>query len=83
MESAFLNFVRLVVTGDVDDVARSVAASRALVTASLDVGATRQEASTFFLADISHYVYGGDTALHLAAAAFRRCGEGPTHGASV
>ena len=72
MESAFLNFVRLVVTGDVDDVARSVAASRALVTASLDVGATRQEASTFFLADISHYVYGGDTALHLAAAAFRR-----------
>src|SRR4030095_1030210 len=26
----------------------------------------------FFFADIAHYLYGGDTALHLAAAAFRR-----------
>ena len=72
VESAFLDFVRLVVSGDIDDVARRVAASRALATASMDAGATRHEASTFFLADIAHYVYGGDTALHLAAAAFRR-----------
>ena len=72
VESAFLDFVRLVVAGDIDDVARRLAASRALATASLDVSATRQEASTFFLTDISHYVYVGDTALHVAAAAFRR-----------
>ncbi len=36
------------------------------------VGATRQDASTFFFADIAHYLYPGDTALHMAAAAFRR-----------
>ncbi len=71
-KSPFLDFVRLVVAGDVDDVARRLAASRSLATASLAAGATRKNASTFFLADISHYVYGGDTALHLAAAAFRR-----------
>jgi ankyrin repeat protein len=36
------------------------------------VGATRQQASSFFYADIAHYLYAGDTALHMAAAAFRR-----------
>ena len=37
-----------------------------------EVGATRQEAETFFYADIAHYLYAGDTALHMAAAAFNR-----------
>jgi hypothetical protein len=72
VEPRFLDFIRLVVAGEIDEVGRHLAASRALATTSLDVGATRQAASTFFLADISHYVYCGDTALHLAAAAFRR-----------
>ena len=72
VEPAFLDFVRLVVAGDVDDVARRLAARPPLAAASLEVGATRQEASTFFLTDIAHYVYVGDTALHIAAAAFRR-----------
>ena len=27
---------------------------------------------TFFFTDIAHYLYQGDTALHMAAAAFRR-----------
>jgi len=71
-DSRFIDFVRLVVAGDIGEVGRRLADNRALATASLTVGATRQEASTFFLADISHYVYAGDTALHLAAAAFRR-----------
>ena len=72
MEPAFLDFVRLVVAGDFDEVARRLAASPALATTSLEVGATRQEASTFFFTDIAHYVYAADTALHMAAAAFRR-----------
>ncbi len=72
METASLDFFRLVVAGNIDDVARRLTASRALATASLDAGATRQDAATFFLPDIAHYVYRGDTALHLAAAAFRR-----------
>jgi len=37
-----------------------------------EVGATRQDASTYFFSEIAHYLYAGDTALHMAAAAFRR-----------
>jgi Ankyrin repeats (3 copies)/Ankyrin repeat len=70
--SVFLDFVRVVVDGDIDQVSRRLAGSPALATTSSDVGATRQEASTFFFADIAHYLYAGDTALHMAAAAFRR-----------
>jgi len=70
--SVFLDFVRVVVNGDIDQVSRRLAGNPALATTSSDVGATRQEASAFFFADIAHYLYGGDTALHMAAAAFRR-----------
>ena len=72
VKSAFLDFVRLVVSGETDDVSRSLAASPAFATAPSDVGATRQDASTFFFSEIAHYIYAGDTALHMAAAAFRR-----------
>ena len=72
MTPAFLDFVRLVVAGDIDQVSRRLAASAALATVAADVGATRQQASTFFFADIAHYLYAGDTALHMAAAGFRR-----------
>lgn len=71
-ESPFLDFVRLVASGSLDLVVRRLAADPALATASADVGATRREASAFFLTEISHHVYRGDTALHVAAAAFRR-----------
>ena len=33
-------------------------------------GATRQEAKAYFFDAIMHYAYGGDTALHMAAAAY-------------
>lgn len=72
MISAFPDFVRVVVDGDVDQVSRRLAGNPGLATTPSDVGATRQEASTFFFADIAHYLYAGDTALHMAAAAWRR-----------
>jgi len=72
MAPGFLDFIRAVVDGDVDEVSRSLARSRALATTPSSVGATRQGASTFFYAYIAHYLYAGDTALHMAAAAFRR-----------
>jgi hypothetical protein len=37
----------------------------------LATGATRQVADTYFIDEIKHYMYGGDTALHIAAAAYR------------
>src|SRR5438874_5171488 len=72
MKSVFLDFVRHVVNGEIDEVSRRLAASPSLATASSDVGATRQDASAFFFSEIAHYLYAGDTALHMAAAAFRR-----------
>jgi ankyrin repeat protein len=72
VKSVFLDFVRHVVNGEIDEVSRRLAASPSFATASSDVGATRQDASTFFFSEIAHYLYAGDTALHMAAAAFRR-----------
>jgi len=46
--------------------------SPALATTASPVGATRQRATDFFFTAISHYLYAGDTALHMAAAAFSR-----------
>jgi hypothetical protein len=68
----FLDFVRLVIIGEIDHVSGQLASHRALATAAADTGATRKDASTFFFKDIAHYLYAGDTALHIAAAAFRR-----------
>jgi len=45
-------------------------ASPALATSSIASGATRQEAAPYHLDQIGHYVYAGDTALHIAAAAY-------------
>jgi len=70
-KSEFLEFVRLVVKGEIEHVSLRVAADPSLATASSELGATREEATPFFR-EIAHYLYGGDTALHLAAAAFQR-----------
>jgi len=72
MTVPLLEFVRLVVDGDVKETSRRLAGTPGLATASASVGATRQESSTFFFANIKHYMYAGDTALHMAAAAFKR-----------
>ena len=70
--SAFLEFIHLVVAGDADCVSRRLSAAPALATTASPVGATRQAATDFFFTEISHYLYAGDTALHMAAAAFSR-----------
>jgi len=43
-----------------------------LVTCPLQLGASRQDPRPYFLIPIRHYVYAGDTALHVAAAAHDR-----------
>ena len=70
--STFLNFIRLVVAGDTDGASRCLSAAPALARTASPVGATRQKATEFFFTAISHYLYAGDTALHMAAAAFSR-----------
>ena len=72
MTSTHLDFVRLVVDGDIAELTRRLAVSPALAAKSSQVGASRQESAAYFFNDIAHYLYEGDTALHMAAAAFRR-----------
>ncbi len=72
VNSGFLEFARLVVKGEIDEVSRRLAANPAFATAPAEVGASRHGASSFFFSEIAHYLYAGDTALHMAAAAFGR-----------
>jgi len=72
MNRTFSAFVRAVIDGEIDVVSRLLTASPGFATQRLEVGATRRTASEFFYQDIAHYMYQGDTALHMAAAAFRR-----------
>jgi hypothetical protein len=67
--SALMELLRAIAAGDTNTVSRMLTASPALAGASMTSGATRREASTFYLDAINHYVYVGDTALHVAAAA--------------
>ncbi len=72
VKPSFLEFVRHVVNGETSEVARCLAAAPSLATVPSDVGASRSAAATYFFKEISHYLYAGDTALHMAAAAFSR-----------
>lgn len=72
VKSTLLEFVGHVVNGEIDEVSRRLTATPRLATAAAEVGAARNGAPDFFFAEIAHYYYAGDTALHMAAAAFRR-----------
>jgi hypothetical protein len=51
--------------------AKMLAASPRLATASFQAGASRRSEKPHFLAPIGRYIYTGDTALHIAAAAYQ------------
>jgi ankyrin repeat protein len=70
-DSALMTLVRTIVAGDAHEAASLLAATPALARACFAAGATRQVAQTWFLARIKRYIYAGDTALHVAAAAYR------------
>jgi ankyrin repeat protein len=72
VKSPLLDFIHLVVAGNIDEVSHRLADNPALATSSCPMGATRQDAVHFFITEIRHYIYAGDTALHMASAAFRR-----------
>ena len=72
MRDIFIDFIRTVTAGNLERVSRQLASHPDFATLPAEVGATRGESEDFFFADIAHYLYRGDTALHMAAAAFRR-----------
>jgi Ankyrin repeats (3 copies) len=71
-DGALLALFGAIASGDDLDIARQLDASRDLASSPIQIGATRQDAETYFLVAIRHYVYAGDTALHIAAAAHQR-----------
>ena len=70
--SNFLEFVRLVVNGDIGKASRLLRTTAALATMALPVSRMKAQSFETFFTEISHHMYGGDTALHMAAAAFSR-----------
>jgi len=68
---ALWKLVEAIVAGDVAPVSRLLSESPQLAKASFQTGASRQAATKYFLDKIGRYVYAGDTALHIAAAAYQ------------
>jgi hypothetical protein len=68
---ALMTLVRALATGDADAVTTSLAASPTLASTPFQVGATRKAAKAYYLDEIGRHIYAGDTALHIAAAAYQ------------
>ena len=61
---------RAIANGDAARVSLLLAESPTLAAAPTRTGATRDAAASFYLERIGHYVYQGDSALHVAAAGY-------------
>jgi hypothetical protein len=70
-QNTLMVFAHAVVAGDAAAALRLLGSSPDLPGTCLEKGATRQGAKDYFFEEIRHYVYEGDTALHVAAAAYR------------
>jgi ankyrin repeat protein len=70
-DSALLSYLRQIADDDASTAGATLRTSPELATACLERGATRQQATDYFLTALGHHVYAGDTALHIAAAAYR------------
>jgi ankyrin repeat protein len=70
-DKALMALMSSIVSGDTAKTREVVTAHPDLAKISVTKGATRAEASEHFFPEIRHYVYAGDTALHIAAAGFR------------
>src|SRR5437870_329477 len=69
-DSALLALISAIASRDAREAARLLDASPELARQAAVVGATREAPREYFFETIAHYVYGGDTALHIAAAAY-------------
>jgi Ankyrin repeats (many copies)/Ankyrin repeat len=69
-DAALMSFVRAIVRGDHASVSELLTGAPELAMTGLAVGASRQGAEGYFLDGIDHHLYAGDTALHIAAAAY-------------
>jgi ankyrin repeat protein len=71
-DGELLALFRVIASRDVPEAARAIDSSPASAVTAIRIAASRQDAATYFLDPLRHYVYSGDTALHIAAAAYLR-----------
>ncbi len=70
LDAALMRVGRAIVRGDHAEVSALLVGAPELATARLAVGASRRGGEGYFLEEIDHHLYAGDTALHIAAAAY-------------
>src|SRR5262245_973678 len=70
-QSELMSLYRVIAAGEAKQTLQLLNASPALAREAISVGATRGDPTNYFLKTIGHYIYAGDTALHVAAAAYR------------
>ena len=77
--------LRAIATGDSAKASHVLGAFPRLALEPSPIGATRASSKPYYFKEIEHYVYAGDTALHVAAAAYRTdiAKELVSHGADV
>jgi len=71
-DDLLMELVKAIVMGDAATVSRLLVRSPLLARAYFEEGATRVSANAYYLHEIEHYLYSGDTALHIAAAGYRQ-----------
>jgi hypothetical protein len=71
LDAALMALVQAIAADDTATALRLLDVSPALASARFNEGATRQTAKEHYLDEIERYIYAGDTALHMAAAAYR------------
>jgi hypothetical protein len=70
--AGLLALLRATASHDRNEARRLLTATPTLARQAIAVGATREDPKTYFFENVLHYVYAGDTALHVAAAAHDR-----------
>ncbi len=70
MAEAVLDLIKAIAAGEQVRAAKLLEKTPGLARAALGAGATRKVSKEFFFPRITHYAYQGDTALHIAAAAY-------------
>lgn len=66
-----LMLMRAIAARDLPAQSQLLRQSPALARAALSAGATRDDEQAFYLGEIAHYAYAGDTPLHIAAASYQ------------
>jgi ankyrin repeat protein len=70
-QAALMELIQALTAGNIALASQLLSALPDLACATLEEGATRQNAKGYFFDEIGHHLYAGDTVLHVAAAAYR------------